>query len=83
MVAVSLIVNTLHLSAIGKDVKALKNADGDLSSLPTTIKTNLVGAITEIHTIALPGAGVGDWCAACQDAGCWRSWSARRLANPA
>jgi hypothetical protein len=44
-------------SAIGADIKALRIADGDLASLSTTVKTNLVGAINELHA-ALASAGV-------------------------
>ncbi|WP_287030065.1 hypothetical protein [Pseudomonas sp. UBA6310] len=35
--------------AIGADVKALRTAQGDLTSLPTTAKGNLVAAIAEIY----------------------------------
>lgn len=42
--------------AIGADVKALKAADGDLSALTTTAKTNLVAAINELKA-ALGSAG--------------------------
>ncbi len=67
--------------AIGQDVKALKNADGDLSSLPTTIKTNLVGAITEIHTIAL-NAGVKINDTATTGAGSEAvAWSAKKISQ--
>lgn len=41
--------------AIGADVKALKAADGDLSSLSTTAKGNLVAAINEIYTLVGSG----------------------------
>jgi hypothetical protein len=37
---------------IGADVKALRAADGSLSSLSTTSKANLVAAINEIYTLA-------------------------------
>ncbi|WP_230656865.1 hypothetical protein [Psychrobacter sp. I-STPA10] len=39
-------------TAIGADVKALKANDGDLSSLSTTAKTDIVSAINEIYTLA-------------------------------
>lgn len=41
----------LALQAIGADIKALKIADGDLSSLTTTNKTNLVDAINELKVL--------------------------------
>ena len=52
--------------AIGADVKALKASDGDLTSLSTTAKGNLVAAINELYTMAASvgvtiddGAGAG------------------------
>jgi hypothetical protein len=39
-------------SAIGADIKALRDADGSLSSLPTTAKNNLVSAIAEVYAMA-------------------------------
>ena len=36
--------------AIGADIKSLKAVNGDLSSLSTTAKGNLVAAINELHT---------------------------------
>ena len=44
--------------AIGADVKALKAADGNLASLSTTAKGNLVAAINEIYTMVGAGGGV-------------------------
>lgn len=41
--------------AIGADVKSLRTAQGDLTSLSTTAKGNLVAAINEV--VALVGAG--------------------------
>lgn len=35
---------------IGADIKALRAADGDLTSLSTTAKGNLVAAINELHS---------------------------------
>ena len=43
-------------SAIGADIKALRDADGSLSSLPTTAKNNLVSAIAEVYAMANGGA---------------------------
>ena len=43
-------------SAIGADIKALRNADGVLSSLPTAAKNNLVAAIAEVYTMASGGS---------------------------
>lgn len=45
--------------AIGADIKALKAADGTLSSLGTTAKSNLVAAINEVRGIAVAAAGGG------------------------
>lgn len=45
--------------AIGADVKALKAADGDLTSLSTTAKTSLVAAINELKTLVGTGGGGG------------------------
>lgn len=44
--------------AIGADIKALKSADGSLSSLSTTAKTSLVAAINELFTMVGGGGGV-------------------------
>lgn len=53
--------------AVGADVKALKAADGDLTTLSTTAKGNLVAAINEVYSLLGAGgvaiddtAGVGD-----------------------
>lgn len=47
--------------AIGADVKALKNSQGDLTSLSTTAKTNLVAAINELYTLlGSAGAKIDD-----------------------
>ena len=43
-------------SAIGADIKALRDADGSLSSLPTTAKNSLVSAIAEVYAMANGGA---------------------------
>lgn len=45
------------LQRVGADVKALKLADGDLTSLTTDNKTNLVAAINELKLLAGSGAG--------------------------
>ena len=39
------------VQAIGADIKALKIADGDLTALTTTNKTNLVAAINELKAL--------------------------------
>ncbi|MCQ4271086.1 hypothetical protein NA655_08635 [Pseudomonas kuykendallii] len=47
--------------AIGADVKALRTAQGDLTSLPTTAKGNLVAAIAEIYgLLGQAGAVIDD-----------------------
>ena len=43
-------------AAIGADIKALRDADGSLSSLPTNAKNNLVSAIAEVYAMANGGA---------------------------
>lgn len=40
------------VNAIGPDIKALRAADGNLSSLTTTAKSNLVAAINEVYSLA-------------------------------
>lgn len=45
------------IQAVGADIKALKIADGDLSALTTTNKTNLVAAINEIAAAASAPSG--------------------------
>lgn len=49
----------LVIQAIGVDIKALKTADGNLSLLSTTEKTNIVGAINEIYALVSDGTGAG------------------------
>lgn len=44
------------VNAIGADIKALKAADGDLTALSTTAKSNLVAAINEVYIIATTGS---------------------------
>ena len=47
--------------AIGTDVKALTAAQGNLASLTTTTKTNLVAAINELATmIGSAGVAIND-----------------------
>ena len=43
-------------SAIGADIKALRDAAGVLANLPTTAKNNLVAAIAEVYSIANNGS---------------------------
>ena len=66
--------------AIGADVKALKNADGSLSSLTTTAKTNLVAAINEVRGIAVAASG-GTAGAVINDAStsATEAWSASKI----
>lgn len=47
------------VNAIGPDIKALKAADGDLATLTTTAKNNLVAAINEVRALAQSAAGGG------------------------
>ena len=47
--------------AIGSDIKTLTNKQGDLTSLSTTQKSNLVSALNEIHAaIGAAGASIND-----------------------
>lgn len=48
------------IQAIGADIKLLKTAKGDLTSLSTTAKTNLVEALNEIFTLANTKASASD-----------------------
>lgn len=48
---------TSLVTAIGTDIKALKAADGDLTSLTTTAKSSLVAALNELKA-SIGGAGV-------------------------
>lgn len=51
----------LLAQAVGTDIKALKVADGNLSSLSTTAKGSLVAAINEIVTsLGSAGASIND-----------------------
>jgi len=45
--------------AVGADVKALRLANGDLTSLTTTTKTSLVAAVNELVTLIASGGGAG------------------------
>jgi len=47
------------VQAIGADIKDLRSKQGDLSSLSTTAKANIVGAINELHALILAGGGGG------------------------
>lgn len=52
---------TALVTAIGTDIKALKAADGDLSSLTTTAKGSLVLAINELKgLISAAGVSIND-----------------------
>ncbi len=46
-------------SAIGADIKALRDAAGVLANLPTTAKNNLVAAIAEVYSMANNGSNQG------------------------
>lgn len=49
------------VQAIGPDIKAIKVAQGTLTSLTTTQKSNLVGAINEVHAlVGAQGAAIND-----------------------
>lgn len=64
-------------TAIGADVKALRAAQGDLTSLPTTSKNNLVAAITELYgLLGESGAVIDD---AAGDGATGVTWSADKI----
>jgi hypothetical protein len=63
--------------AVGADVKALKVADGNLSALSTTNKTNLVSAINEIVvSLGNAGASINDTAGA---GNTLNTWSANQI----
>lgn len=63
--------------AIGADVKALKASDGDLTSLTTTAKGNLVAAINEIKAlVGSAGAQIND---SAGDGDSTVTWSADKI----
>lgn len=67
----------LLAQAIGTDIKAAKVARGDLSSLSTTAKTNLVGAINEIYDLLGSAGAVIDDSATNGDSNV--TWSADKI----
>lgn len=64
-------------SAIGADVKALRLADGDLSSLSTAANGNLVDAINEVFALANSGTGIIN--DASGDGEVAKTWSANKI----
>lgn len=48
---------TTLVTAIGTDIKALRAADGNLSTLTTTDKSSLVAALNELKTLIGAGGG--------------------------
>lgn len=54
------------ITAVGTSFKTLRNSVGDLTSLTTTVKTNLVSAINEVRAMTL-AAGSGDMLKATYD----------------
>lgn len=63
--------------AIGADIKALTAKQGDLTSLTTTAKGNLVAAINEIYSLLGTGGAVIDDNAGNGDTGV--TWSADKI----
>ena len=64
-------------NAIGADIKALKAADGTLSSLSTTAKGSLVAAINEIYSmVGAAGAVIND---SAGDGATAVTWSADKI----
>lgn len=63
--------------AVGADVKALTDKQGDLTSLSTTAKNNLVAAINEIHAaLGNAGAQINDLAG---DGSTTETWSADKI----
>lgn len=50
------------ITAIGADIRGLLNTRGTMAALTTTEKSNLVGALNELHTLigGSSGAGIND-----------------------
>ena len=64
-------------NAIGVDIKAVKATAGDLTALPTTNKTSLVAAITEIYGLmGTDGAVIDDLSG---DGATAVTWSANKI----
>ena len=66
------------VNAVGADIKALKTADGVLANLTTTQKTNLVGAINEVHA-AIGSAGNASIDDNAGDGNTAVTWSANKI----
>ncbi len=68
------------ITDIGADIKALADSRGNLASLTTSEKSNLVGALNEVRTLALSleggGAAIDD--EATTDA---TTWSSEKIAG--
>lgn len=47
------------VQAIGADIKDLRTKQGDLTSLTTAAKGNIVAALNELHALVLAGGGGG------------------------
>lgn len=69
-------------SAIGVEIKALKTANGNLSSLSTTAKSNLVAAINEVFAMAQAASGSLDLINdASGDGVVNKTWSADKIGD--
>lgn len=67
----------LLAQSIGADIKSLTNKQGDLTSLSTTAKSNLVSAINELYTmVGDAGAAIND---AVGDGATSVTWSANKI----
>lgn len=51
---------TTLANTVATDIKALRTGQGNLASLTTTEKTNLVGALNELRTAVLASASIND-----------------------
>lgn len=62
--------------AVGVDIKTLTTKQGDLTSLSTTAKTNLVSAINEIYSLLGSGSEINDTVG---DGVTTSTWSANKI----
>lgn len=77
---VSLEQNLVNIAnAIGADVKALRTADGNLASLSTTAKTNLVAAINEVYGLVAAASGGSEILDTATDGDVTHTWSANKI----
>lgn len=66
------------VQAIGPDIKVLKTSVGDLTTLTTTAKSNLVSAINELYTVVSQAVTIND---ALGMGATTTTWSADKIYN--